>query len=246
MKTKLLTMTIIAAGIFISCREKLETEATFSATVSTPKEYERPLVTVTRTGAQDAFFPCQAVIDGMAVTTLNAAGTTLLDRASQVLALPRLAPGHHKIDLVIGKGRRLYRDAEAACGEKDKTLSIDVEVESSSKAVIVLSFDKTDVDRYVFIPEDKYALDCNTGKKLDFDKFSILSDTYTVTTYPFSSQKDGFSVSGVGKNLDVKAVDTAVGKGIDIKTTGKGGTDAADSRFSLSASGVDLVVQVAG
>ena len=245
MRKKILYFTLSVLSL-ASCRGPLDTDATFSLSVNSPKEYERPVVTVKRTGASGTYFPCQVTVDGQPVTAINAAGTTLLNLTTQDISLPRLAPGHHEIGLVIGKGRRFYRDAEAARGETDQTLTIPVEVEASPKAVIVLTFDKTDVDRYVFIPEDRYALDCNTGKTMDYDRFTILQDTYTVGVYPFSAQTEGFSVSAVGESLDVKEVDTSIGKGISVVAVGKIESGKASSRFVLSGAGVNLVVPVAG
>lgn len=245
MKTTILTC-LASALVLISCDRTLDIKPEITATLSPSiQEFERPVVTVSRTEALGSYIPCQAIIDGEPVTILNAAGTTLLDMASQEIRLPRLSPGKHEIELVFGKARKLYRDAEAACGERVSSTRLSLEVKASAKRVLALSFPRTDVDCYLFMPEDGTAVNCNTGEKKSIADMAVLQAEYTVNIYPFSCQEDGFAVTEVGSRLNVEAKETLIGNGIVIRAGSAQGNSKSDMQFTITAGGKDITIQVA-
>jgi len=244
MKSKIFA---IPALLFLlsSCEDKIVQDLTVTAVADRQiPEYQRPVVHVSRSEATDLFIPCQAIIDGEVVTKLNAAGTTLLNMPSQDIRLPRLAPGRHEIELVLGRARELYRDAEAACGERQKSVKLEVEVVSSSNRVLALSFPETDVDCYLFMPDEGIAVNCNDNSEYPIGKITVLPAIYTVASYPFSSQKDGFELSSVGDRLYVTKIENKTGNGIDITMDGPLEAGNANSRFCLKAGGYDYQIQV--
>ena len=207
-------------------------------------EYQRPVAHVTRTEATDRYFPCQAIIDGQPVTRLNAAGTTLLNMPEQDIYLPRLAPGKHEIEFVFGHARRLYRDAEAACGERDKSQRMTIEVLPSQKHVLALTFPRTDVDCYLFMPDDGIAINCTNKTEFPISELAVLPACYAVGVYPFSSQVGGVEIKKVGERLSVVRTDTLIGDGIDIRMEGTLEEGKPNSRFCLRAGGLDYEIQV--
>ncbi|MBQ0151242.1 MAG: hypothetical protein KBT08_11610 [Bacteroidales bacterium] len=231
--------------VFSSCEKQQSPDVFFSLTASDKIfEYERPVIHVSRTEAVDMYIPCQAVIDGEPVTILNAAGTTLLNMPEQDISLPRLAPGKHHIELVFGNARRLYRDAEAACGERLKSGALDIEVMQSTRKVMAFTFPRTDVDCYVFMPDDDTAIECNTGKEYALKDITVLPAEYTVNVYPFSSQKDDLQISHVGDRIEVKQIETLIGRGIEITMKGQLDKQNENSAFHLHAGGTDYAIQV--
>lgn len=228
-----------------ACENVLDSEPVISADVESDiYEYERPVVYVSRTSALGSYIPCQVVIDGIPVTALNAAGTTLINMASQDIKLPRISPGRHEIELRYGKSRKLYRDAEAACGEMVSTSILSVDVKSSESHVLVLAASSTDVDRYVLMPDSGIAIIGNTGERVPIDEMKVLPDIYTVTAYPNPGNKEKFVISQVGDRISVTETETAIGNGIDIIMRGMLEPGNENSRFRISASGYDYTIQV--
>ena len=206
-------------------------------------EYERPVIDVTVGGELRTFYyPGQVVVDGTpACTAINAAVTTIYAGRTNTIALPRLTPGDHIVELVVGKARSLYRDAEAACGENEKAFSLNVTVNPSDKVVFVLAKPRTDIDDYVFIPEDGYAYDALARSTEDV---AVRAAWYSLQVYPTGLQAEGVTVSNIGSSLSVERRATAFSDGIEIKAveTLKKGDPA--SQFTLSAGGKDITVQV--
>ena len=236
---------ITAAALLSACENVLEGEPVITATTEPViVEYERPVLHVSRTSSLDCFIPCRVSIDGTPVTTLNAAMTTLQNIATQEIWLPRLAPGTHDIELVYGKARKLYRDAEAACGERVNFSRLHVEVCESPAHVLVFAASEMDVDRYVFMHDDGMAVEWNTGECLPVEAMTVRPDTYTLFSFPTSARGSGICVSEVGESVCAAVKDTPLGRGIEITAVGKVEPGAESSRLTVTAGGLEYVIQV--
>lgn len=241
MKTKIIAAAMLTM-LLASCEKGLEREPAINAsTETTILEHERPVVHMSRSEATDMFIPCQAVIDGVPVTVLNVAGTTLQNMPSQDIHLPRLSPGKHEIEMVWGKARKLYRDAEAACGEREGSAKLSIDVMESTAHVLVLTAARTDVDRYIFLPDEGRAVEWNTRRSVPVAEMTVSPDIYTVRAYP----SDEIVLSAVGEKLDVRKTETLIGRGIDITVKGTLEKGKENSRFTVTSGGQDYVIQVA-
>ena len=229
----------------VSChRDKAPSADTFSVHLESGSilEYERPVVEVTVGGVPGrSFYPGQVVVDGSPVTAVNAAATTLYSGRTHRIALPRLSPGSHEIELIAGKARSLYRDAEAACGERADAITLHLEVHASAKTVFVLAKPRTDQDDYVFIPEDRWMYDALTR---EVDGVAVRPGLYTVQVYPTRLQSRGFDITDIGSHLSIERKETAIGDGFEIKAVGtlKAGDPA--SQFTLSSGDRSITLEV--
>lgn len=236
---------ITAAALLSACENVLEGEPVITATTEPViVEYERPVLHVSRTSSLDCFIPCQVFIDGSPVTVLNAAMTTLQNIATQDIFLPRLAPGAHEIELAYGKARKLYRDAEAACGERVNYSRLRVEVGESPAHVLVFAAAGLDVDRYIFMHDDGMAIEWNTGECLPVSAITVRPDTYTLFSFPSSVRSDGITVSHIGERVSVAVTDTPLGQGVEVRAAGELENGNENSRFTITAGGLDYTIQV--
>ena len=197
----------------------------------------------------ELFYPCQVKIDGEVVTAINAAGTTYNAASNPIIRLPRLAAGTHEVEFVFGEGRKLYRDAEAACGEDRKRVSLNIEVQPSDRKVVVFTKPDTDFDAYIFYPDENDALNYNLGITASQmrtsdpkSEFTILPDRYTVTAFPGASSD--LNISEVGSSLSVTKSVNKTGSGINILINGDLKKKDPSSRFTITIGGTVLVIPV--
>ena len=211
-----LAAALIAASAVSCQKENSPVKPDFDITVTATAENERPVATIVNN--TDYFFPCQVKIDGSVNNSLGIANQIIqaYNKLPFTIKLPYLTPGEHQITLVIGNGRALYRDAEAAWGENVLEVTRNITVKADPKVKIVLKDPVVDKDLYEFIPEDNYGYQ-NSGQILETEKniLTLTSGIYTVEVLPKSLNNE-FEISNLTKYVKVNKVTTGYGNGIEI------------------------------